>query len=235
MQLVTLDNIVFGYADFPTLSGVSLAIESGEFVGITGPNGASKSTLLKIMLGLLKPWKGEVKLSPTNAEGQRLSVAFVPQQVASFNVGFPSTVLELVQSGRFQKGKWFKRLKAEDHEKVERALKMVGMWDYRRHKIGALSGGQKQKVCIARALASESDLLVLDEPATGMDYESRMGFYEFMSHQVREHHRSVVMVTHDQDEVGAHFDKTIHLEKGVSGEWRCLTLHSCNARFGLGD
>ncbi|GGH82345.1 zinc transport system ATP-binding protein [Pullulanibacillus pueri] len=235
MQLVTLDQVVFGYTDAPTLNGVSLEIESGEFVGITGPNGASKSTLLKIMLGLLKPWEGKVALSPVNAQGKRLSVAYVPQQVASFNVGFPSTVLELVQSGRYPRGRWFKRLKAEDHEKIESALKMVDMWEYRHHKIGALSGGQKQKVCIARALATESDLLVLDEPATGMDYESRMGFYDFMAHQVREHHRSVVMVTHDHDEVGAQLDKTIHLEKGGSGGWRCLTLHSCNARFGLGD
>ncbi|MDV2888234.1 ATP-binding cassette domain-containing protein, partial [Alkalihalophilus pseudofirmus] len=82
----------------------------------------------------------------------------VPQQIASFNAGFPSTVLELVKSGRFQKGKWFKRLDQTDKEQVRNALEMVGMWGYRHHKIGSLSGGQKQKICIARVLASEPDV-----------------------------------------------------------------------------
>ena len=83
---------------------------------------------------------------------KRLSIGYVPQQIASFNVGFPSTVLELVQSGRFSKGKWFKKLTQEDEEAVENALKMVGMWEFRHHKIGSLSGGQKQKIIIARVL-----------------------------------------------------------------------------------
>lgn len=235
MKLVSLSNIVFGYTHFPILKDVSFEIQSGEFVGITGPNGASKSTLLRVMLGLLKPWDGKVFVNEKNDQGKRLTIGYIPQQISSFNVGFPSTVLELVQSGRFSKGKWFKKLTKEDEKAVESALKMVGMWEFRRHKIGSLSGGQKQKIIIARVLASEPDLLVLDEPTTGMDVDSRKEFYSFMNHQVKKHRRTVVMVTHEQDEVEKYLDKIIRLERGERGGWKCLTWNSCNEHFGQVD
>ncbi|RRN67700.1 metal ABC transporter ATP-binding protein [Peribacillus simplex] len=235
MKLVSLHNIVFGYTHSPLLNGVSFEIQSGEFVGITGPNGASKSTMLRVMLGLLKPWEGTITISKKNTEGKRLTIGYVPQQIASFNTGFPSTVIELVRSGRFLKGRWFKKLNHEDEEKVENSLKMVGMWEFRHHKIGALSGGQKQKIIIARVLATDPDLMVLDEPTTGMDAESRKGFYEFMYHQVKKHHRTVVMVTHEQDEVQRYLDKILRLEKGEQGGWKCLTWNSCSEHFGQVD
>ncbi|PKR84212.1 metal ABC transporter ATP-binding protein [Heyndrickxia camelliae] len=235
MKLAALENVTFGYTHIPTLNSVSFEIASGEFVGVTGANGASKSTILKLMLGLIKPWSGRIYLSKTNSMGNPLKVGYVPQQIASFNVGFPSSVIELVRSGRFQDKKWYQRLTKLDHEIVENALNMVGMWEFKNEKIGSLSGGQKQKICIARVLATEPDLLVLDEPTTGMDYDSRVSFYKFMKHQVRLHKRTVVMVTHDQEEAGDSFDKMIHLEKGEHGEWKCLTLSSCNGHFGQAD
>ncbi|QGQ45739.1 metal ABC transporter ATP-binding protein [Metabacillus sediminilitoris] len=235
MKLVSMQNIVFGYTHTPSLNGVSFEIKSGEFVGVTGPNGASKSTMLRIMLGLLKPWEGFVTVSKRNAEGKSLTIGYVPQQIASFNTGFPSTVLELVRSGRYKKGKWLKKLDHDDKQKIENALKMVGMWDFRFHKIGALSGGQKQKLMIARVLASDPDLLVLDEPTTGMDTESRRGFYKFMYHQVKKHNKTVVMVTHEQDEVQKYLDKILRLEKGEQGGWKCLTWNSCSEHFGQVD
>ena len=232
MKLATVKDLTFGYEHVPSLDSVSFDLEYGEFVGITGPNGASKSTLLKLLLGLLKPWSGNVTINKINANGRKLTVGYVPQQIASFNVGFPSTVIELVRSGRFQQKKWYQRLKQSDHEAVKKALEMVGMWEYRFKKVGELSGGQKQKIVIARILASEPDLLVLDEPTTGMDANSRKGFYEFMKHQVNHHNRTVVMVTHDQDEVEGYLDKIIHIEKGEKGGWKCLTLNSCKEHFG---
>ncbi|MDE5051265.1 metal ABC transporter ATP-binding protein [Niallia taxi] len=235
MILASIRNLTFGYEHLPSLEDVSFDLESGEFVGITGPNGASKSTLLKLILGLLKPWSGNVVLSKQNSQGRKMTVGYVPQQISSFNVGFPSTVLELVRSGRYQKKKWYKRLEEHDHKAVQVALEMVGMWEFRKKKVGDLSGGQKQKIIIARVLASEPDLLVMDEPTTGMDAESRKGFYEFMRHQVNSHNRTVVMVTHDQDEVESYLDKIIHIEKGEKGGWRCLTLNSCKEHFGQAD
>ncbi|MDI3091254.1 metal ABC transporter ATP-binding protein [Priestia megaterium] len=232
MELISLKDVVFGYQHTPILKDVSFTIDSGEFVGVTGPNGASKSTMLRVMLGLLKPWRGTIIVNKTNHEGKKLKIGYVPQQIASFNTGFPSTVLELVRSGQYEKGNWFKRLTVKHHQKVEDALKMVGMWEFRYHKIGDLSGGQKQKICIARVLASEPDVLVLDEPTTGMDVESRQAFYQFMDHQVKKHGRTVVMVTHEQDEVEKYLTKVIRLERGEKGGWKCLTWNSCSAHFG---
>lgn len=235
MRLVTVKDVTFGYNHTSVVDHVSFEIDKGQFVGITGQNGASKSTVLKIILGLLTPWSGEVEIKKVNGNNKPLNIAYVPQQIASFNAGFPSTVIELVNSGRFNKKKWFQKLTLEDHEVIQNALEMVGMWEYRHEKIGALSGGQKQKICIARALASQPDLLVLDEPTTGMDKESRVSFYEFLHHQVREHHLTVIMVTHEQADVESYLDKIIHLEKGDHGLWKCLTLNSCNGHFGLVD
>ncbi|WP_190322966.1 metal ABC transporter ATP-binding protein [Bacillus swezeyi] len=227
MQLISLQNVMYGYEHTPLLENVTFTIHSGEFVGITGPNGASKSTLLRLMLRLLKPWHGNVNISKTNPSGERLKIGYLPQQMASFNTGFPSTVLELVRSGRYKKGSWFKKLKEQDHKKIEEALKMVGMWEFRHRKIGYLSGGQKQKVCIARILASEPDILVLDEPTTGMDVESRRSFYQMMDKQVQQHHQTVIMITHDHDEAEPYLTKNIRLERGENSRWTCFIWNSC--------
>jgi zinc transport system ATP-binding protein len=231
MILASLKEVAFGYGDTPCLEDASIDIFSGEFVAVTGPNGASKTTLLKLALGLLQPWKGEVHLSSSNAEGNKLVVGYVPQQIAAFNGGFPSTILEFVRSGRYVRGSWLRRLGPQDRELTEKALRQVGLWELRHRKIGELSGGQKQRVCIARALAQEPDLLVLDEPTTGMDQESRFGFYELMHHQAKEHGRAVVMVTHGLSEVRDYLDRIIELERKEEGGWKCCTTTSCSGHF----
>lgn len=231
MLLASLKQVMFGYSDVPCLEDASVDIYAGEFVAVTGPNGASKTTLLKLVLGLLQPWKGEVRLSPRNSEGNKLVVGYVPQQIAAFNGGFPSTILEFVRSGRFVKGSWIRRLRPEDHELTEMALRQVGMWELRHRKIGELSGGQKQRICIARALAQQPDLLVLDEPTTGMDQESRFTFYELMHLQVKDHGRTVVMVTHGLSEVKGYLDRIIELERKEEGGWKCCTTTSCSGHF----
>ncbi|MGG4551884.1 metal ABC transporter ATP-binding protein [Paenibacillus humicus] len=232
MILSSMRNVVFGYGDTPVLSGISVDIHQGEFVGITGPNGAAKTTLLKLLLGLLKPWRGSVHIHTEALEGERLSIGYVPQNVASFNSGFPSRVLELVRSGCYSRLGLFKRLAAEQHEIVEQSLKQVGMWEYRHRKVGELSGGQKQRICIARALAGQPNVLVLDEPTAGMDQQGRLGFYQLMRHYVTSHGMTVIMVTHELQESGKYLDRIISLEQRESEGWQCLTTNSCSVRFG---
>lgn len=231
MLIASLSKVEFGYNDIPCIQDANVDIQSGEFVAVTGPNGAAKSTLLKLMLGLIQPWKGSIHLSPTNEEGKKLRVSYVSQEIAAFNSGFPSTILEFVRSGRRAGGSWFRKLSKEDEELTEIALRQVGMWDLRKRKIGELSGGQKQRICIARALAQEPDMLVLDEPTTGMDQESRVGFYELMDHQVKAHRRTVVMVTHGLAEVSPYLNRIITLERKEDGGWRCCTTTSCSGHF----
>jgi zinc transport system ATP-binding protein len=199
----------------PVLEQMNLQVGASEFIGLTGPNGSAKTTTLKLLLGLLTPQAGEVKFNPTGPQGKPLVVGYVPQNIASFNAGFPSTVYELVRSGLYTRKRWFGRVPAKEVERVEQVLKQVGMWEHRKRKIGELSGGQKQRVCLARALVLEPDLLVLDEPTTGMDVDARTTFYDLLQHQVQHHGRTVLMVTHDLEETLPRLTRLLVLDKRI--------------------
>jgi zinc transport system ATP-binding protein len=225
MRYLEVNDLTFYYDEEPVLEDVSYYVDSGEFVTLTGENGAAKSTLVKASLGLQKAAKGTVSLSKVNVDGEKLSVGYIPQQIASFNAGFPSTVLELVSSGRFPRGRWFKRLTKCDHEHVQKALESVGMWNMRHKRIGELSGGQKQRISLARMFASDPDLMILDEPTTGMDEKSRQEFYELLQHSAHHHHKSILMITHEHDEIKAYADRQIHLVRKEDSPWRCFHVH----------
>lgn len=226
MRYIDVQHLTFYYDEEPVLADISYTVDSGEFVILTGENGAAKSTLVRSTLGLLKPAQGKVTIAKTNHEGQPLSIGYIPQQIASYNAGFPSTVLELVQSGRYPRQRWFKRLTKRDHEHVQKALEAVGMWDIRHKRIGELSGGQKQRISLARMFATDPDLFVLDEPTTGMDDQSRMEFYKLLRHSAHEHQKAILMITHDHEDIQAFADRHIHLVRKEGTPWRCFHLNS---------
>lgn len=232
MILSSMREVVFGYGNEPVIENLFLDIHTGQFIGIAGANGTAKSTLLKLMLGLLKPWSGSVRFNRFQEDGSKVVVGYVPQQVSSFNAGFPSKVIELVRSGCYPRLGLFGRFKEEQRQIVERSLKQVGMWEFRDRKIGELSGGQKQRVCIARALAQEPQVLILDEPATGMDAASRTALYELLRQDVTNQGRTVIMVTHGLEETAPYLDTWIQLERGEDEGWRCSVTNSCSAHFG---
>ncbi|MDQ0184406.1 metal ABC transporter ATP-binding protein [Cytobacillus sp. FSL W7-1323] len=227
MFYIKVDDLSFHYEKEPVLTNISFELNPGDFVMLTGENGAAKTTLLRNILGLLKPTMGEVTQSPTNRYGEKLVVGYVPQQVSSFNIGFPSTVLELVQSGLYQRGKWFKKLTEADKDQVKRSLESVGLWEMRHKKIGELSGGQKQRISIARVFATDPDLFVLDEPTTGMDKKSREEFYQLLRHQSEIHEKAILMVSHDHDELRNYCNKHIELVRKEELPWRCFSMNSC--------
>lgn len=228
MDYITVENLSFSYDDEPVLQDINFTVKPGEFVILTGENGAAKSTLLKSVLGLLTPQEGSATISTTNEHGNKLMVGYAPQQISSFNIGFPSKVLEFVQSGRYQNNRWFKRLDAEDHEHVKKALESVGMWELRNKKIGELSGGQKQRIALARIFATDPDLFVLDEPTTGMDKESRERFYRLLRHNSRVHNKAILMVTHEHEDIKDYMDRQITLRRKEDSPWRCFSMDSCN-------
>lgn len=227
MHYIKVKDLAFKYDEETVLENISFTVDPGEFVMLTGENGAAKTTLIRNILGLLKPTAGEAFLADKNERGEDLLIGYVPQTVASFNAGFPSTVLELVESGRYPCGRWIKKLDQHDHEHVRRALESVGMWEVRHKRIGELSGGQKQRISLARTFATDPDLFILDEPTTGMDIESREKFYQLLHHNAKVHRKGILMVTHDQVELEDYTDKHIRLVRKEDSPWRCFSMDLC--------
>ncbi|MGT2934633.1 metal ABC transporter ATP-binding protein [Streptococcus castoreus] len=234
MRYITVENLSFQYDSEPVLEGINYHLNSGEFVTMTGENGAAKSTLIKATLGILKPKVGHVIIARQNSEGKKLRIAYLPQQVASFNAGFPSTVYEFVKSGRYPRRGWFRKLNQHDEEHVQASLEAVGMWENRHKGIGSLSGGQKQRVVIARMFASDPDIFVLDEPTTGMDSGTTDTFYDLMHHSAHKHGKAVLMITHDPEEVKDYADRNIHLIRNQNLPWRCFNIHDAESDDEIG-
>lgn len=201
--LINLHNISYQYEQTKALTDINLTIAEGDFLAIIGPNGSGKSTLLKIILGLLKPTKGEVLLfgKPVTQFKDKERIGYVSQKSNSFNTGFPATVTEVVRSGLVKKTGLFHRYPANVDKLVKQALKSVGMDEFFMKNIGDLSGGQQQRVFIARALISNPNILILDEPTVGVDSKNVKSFYNMLSHLNREHNITIVLVTHDVDAV----------------------------------
>lgn len=182
--VVELQDVAVEYpSGIRALEGVHLRVLPHDFVGLLGPNGAGKSTLLAVILGLQKPTRGTVRLfgRPVGPEGLR-RVGYVPQRPAPTYPDFPATVLETVLLGRAAGRPPFRRLRRRDRDKAEEILRLLEIEDLRDRRIGQLSGGQTQRVFVAKSLVSEPEFLILDEPTSGMDVESRRDFYRMLVH-----------------------------------------------------
>jgi len=203
---IAAENVTFAYDDQPVVKDVSLTVEAGDFLGLIGPNGSGKTTLLKILLGLQTPDTGTVELFGTDAtsfgEGTRLG--YVSQQSSEADTTMPISVREVVRMGRYAHA-GVSPLASDDHRIVDEALEQVGIADLADRQISSLSGGQKQRTYIARALASEADLLALDEPTVGVDAESRDAFYDLL-HELNETGITIVLIEHDIGVVTEHAD-----------------------------
>ncbi len=194
--IISIKNLSFSYQDNSVLEDVNLDIDPGELASIVGPNGGGKTTLLKLVLGLLKPDQGVIKVFGTTPEKARSRIGYMPQH-AQLDPQFPISVLEVVLTGRIdQCGKGlngaFPRT-AAGH--AEAALDEVGMVDFTEKPFNRLSGGQRQRVLIARALCSEPELLLLDEPTSNIDPRSEENLYETLARLNRK--MTILLVSHD--------------------------------------
>lgn len=199
--LIELENIVAGYDDQTVLNRVNLSIRSEDFIGIIGPNGGGKTTLLKVILGLLKPFSGEVRyLVPK----QNL-FGYLPQN-SRIDQRFPINVTEVVLSGLMSKKGLYKSYTKSDKQFAHSLLDKYGLKDYKESAIGELSGGQMQRVFLCRAIISNPRILILDEPMTYVDSSFEQEFYSILKELNKQ--LSIVMVSHDLGTICSHV-KTI--------------------------
>ena len=212
--IIELTSVDFGYTATPVVEDISLRVDAGEYVAIVGPNGSGKSTLMKLMLGLLRPDDGAARLfgEPSHEFDDGSRLGYVAQH-ASASKEMPITVREVVKMGRFPHV-GFGRLSGRDWEIVDRALETVGMSAFANRRVTHLSGGQRQRAFIARALASEADLLVLDEPTVGVDVESVGAFYDLLESLNRDG-ITILLIEHDLSAVTDHAERVVCLNREI--------------------
>jgi len=208
--VVELRDVDFGYTATPVVQDIDLTIDSGEYVAVVGPNGSGKSTVMRLLLGLLEPDRGVARLfgDPAKQFDDGARLGYVAQQ-ASAATEMPITVREVVRMGRYPHV-GFGFLSPADRAVVEDALATVGMTAFADRRIAHLSGGQRQRAFIARALAGEADLLVLDEPTVGVDAESVEAFYELLS-ALNDDGMTILLIEHDLRAITEHAERVVCL------------------------
>lgn len=193
--IIEFEHLYFSYQNLSVLTDVSLKIASGEFVGLIGPNGGGKTTLLKLMMGFIKPTKGKLLVfgEPPKSDGM-LGISYVPQTVR-FDREFPISVLEVVLSGLLSNLPWYGHFHQKDRHAAIDMLEKVGLKEFADKAFGTLSGGQAQRVLIARALVSKPKLLLLDEPTASVDNQAELDIYSILKELKGK--MTMIMVTHD--------------------------------------
>jgi zinc transport system ATP-binding protein len=198
---VVLENVNFRYNEVNVLEDVSLRVGKDELLAIVGPNGGGKTTLLKLLLGLLQPQRGKVRVFGKKPKEGRRRIGYVPQR-SSFDPSFPISVFDVAMMGRLRHSGLLKPYSDDDCREVVEALRLVGMEKLLKRQIGSLSGGQIQRTLLARALASKPDLLLLDEPTSSIDPTTRESFYDLLS-KLRKN-MTIILVTHDVGVISSH-------------------------------
>ncbi|AXI09890.1 ATP-binding cassette domain-containing protein [Oceanobacillus sp. 143] len=237
--IISMENISYAYDSKTVLDQINLEIPQGSFMGLIGPNGGGKTTLIKLILGLLKPDEGSIKLFGEQMDKfkDRNKIGFVSQKANAFNRGFPATVFEVVSTGLTAKVGYFKFFNQKHKAKILQAIEQVDMLDYAYRNIGDLSGGQQQRIFIARSLVNDPELLILDEPTVGIDSENVKRFYDLL-HQLHDKRNiSLLLVTHDTGTMTEHatdivcLNKTLHFH-GKSEEFTSLSEYDLSNIYG---
>ncbi len=245
-SIVDINDLCFSYSGKEVLHNIDLVVGKGDFVAVVGPNGGGKTTLLKLVIGLLKPTRGTIELAGRKPGKKGLEIGYVPQQI-DHNLSFPATALDVVIMGKHgpKHRLSFGRSK-RDREDGLAALEKMGISDFAERKISDLSGGQRQRVLIARALVTEPELLVLDEPTASIDSRGQTDFYQLLQELNKD--LTILMVSHDLLSVStfaksvACVNKRLHYHQAfeTSGElldavYACSVYDSCPVSFPVPD
>jgi len=216
-NIISVKNLSFSYGATEVISDISFDVEKGSFLALVGPNGAGKSTLIKVILGLEKKYSGQIEVlgSNLNKFSEWKKIGYLPQRVNVFNPLFPATVKEVVALGLLAGKHYPKKFNKTDKERVDSILSFLDISDLRERPIAELSGGEQQRVFLARALVSNPELLIMDEPSTALDPGTRGNFFKLIKKLNEEKNTTIIMITHDTAQVGEHADKLMYLDKSI--------------------
>ncbi|MBD3414401.1 MAG: ATP-binding cassette domain-containing protein [Candidatus Aminicenantes bacterium] len=229
-NLIKIENVCYDYGYRNVIENISFQINSGDFLAVLGPNGSGKTTLIKIILGLLKPKKGQIRMwgKPVQDFKNWQKIGYVPQKATHFDPFFPASVKEVVAMGCLSRRKFFSYDKLKESQSIDRALEHVGMKDFKSDRIGRLSGGQQQRVFIARAIVNMPEILFLDEPTTGVDTEMHDQFYDMLGTLNQRENMTIVLVTHEVGIINKHVKQVACLNKS-------LVYHGTHTEFCKSD
>ncbi len=215
--VLSVRSLYCSYGSADVLSDVTFDVDRGDYIGLAGPNGAGKTTLVKTILGLSERFKGTIQLF-----GQDLReftgwgrVGYLSQRATAFNPLFPASVKEVVGLGLLSKKDFPRRFSRQDDSIIRQSLELMGIADLETRPVSDLSGGQQQRVFLARALVAGPELLILDEPGTALDPQSREGFFELIRKLNRDRAITVVLITHDTSHIGQYANKLLYLDKKI--------------------
>jgi len=213
--IIRFAHATFGFPGVIALQDISLDIAEGEFVGVIGPNGSGKTTLCRAVLGLMEPMGGSLQIFDCACQElrchHRARIGYLPQK-GTLDRNFPITVLEAVMMGRYGALGLFRRPTGRDREIALDALNNVGMQDHRGSALGGLSGGQQQRVFIARALAQQPEVLLLDEPTTGIDITTQHSVVDLIRRLHQDLKLTILLITHDINMIRPHVDRLVLLK-----------------------
>lgn len=230
---IEINNLSINFADIKVLENINFKGNEGSFVSIVGPNGAGKTTLMKVLLGLVKYNTGEVKIfgkSPTEVDPAL--VGYVPQ-VKTMDRNFPALAIELVTSGLSRRWPWF--VKGEEKQRAIEALSLVKANELANRSLSELSGGELQRICLARSIVRNPKLVVLDEPATGIDAIGEADLYNLLEAYQEKSNATILMITHDWHVANHHSDFVLLLNrKQVSFGPPAESLSESNLRMAFG-
>lgn len=216
MNLIQIKNLKFAYKTDYILKDISFKVNKGDFLAIVGENGSGKSTLIKLILGNLKKDEGTIEIFGEPIENFKSyeKIGYVPQVNDLSKISFPVTCKEYVVMNLYKEFNFFNRPGKDQWKKVDVVFKSLNIMKLENLPFKDLSGGQKQKVMIARAMVSNPDILILDEPTVGIDGESKMEFLKTLYHLNVNHKKTILMITHEMNIVKDYVNKIIKIENG---------------------
>ncbi len=215
MNVISVKNLSVRYQSAEVVSDVSFDVAAGDYLGVVGPNGSGKTTLIRALFGLLPSTKGTITLfgQSLGAFHEWHKIGYLPQKMVSFNPYFPATVREIVAMGLLGRKRFPKHIDRRDHAAIAKVLDLLDIGKIKDTRIGELSGGQHQRVLLARAMVAEPQILVLDEPTTALDPEAREKFIAVLQDLNQKSGVTVLLVTHDIMSIGRYASKLLYLDR----------------------